>query len=114
MRTAALVAALGLGVAVALSALPAAAQAPGGATLDSGELKTEIERRRFVVQPKPDTGAVAQDIEDGRQQILQRTPSREVTEELRESRRPELRRPDLGYDVTQGKQTRNLDRALGR
>jgi len=95
--------------------LPGAARAQAPATLGgtpSGtDLQAEITRRRFVVHPKPDYGAVATDAERAGDAVVARERREEV---VQEGLRGPRRRPDLDQDVQRGIQHRNLQRALRR
>lgn len=80
--------------------------APDGS---STPLQRETQQRRVIVQPRPDPGAVNQDVNEavsamGAQERLRR--------DARETVLPQLRRPDLGYDVSSEIQSRNLGKVL--
>jgi hypothetical protein len=93
---------------------PAVASAQGGsapATV-SPQLQTEITRKRTVVQPRPDPGTVARDADEAVSAMEQRAREDRVLQDARETVLPQLRRPDRGYDVTGGIQSRNLGRVL--
>jgi len=93
----------------------------GTASLDSGtgaggaapgtlelELGYGAERPVELPLPRPDVGA---DIA----QALREMKARQQAESLDRAHRPDrTRRPDLDHDVTQGIQSRGVDRAIGR
>jgi hypothetical protein len=93
----------------------------GSASLESGtgagggaprtlelELGYGSERPVDLPLPSPDVNA------DTTQAIQELEARRQVDASTRESRPAPTRRPDLDHDVTQGIQSRGLDRAIGR
>lgn len=86
---------------------PGAGSGGGPATLDL-ELQSGSGRPHDLPLSPPDTAA---DAERARQEIESRARDRAAGDA---SRPDPTRRPDLDHDVTQGIQSRNLDRGLGR
>ncbi|MGH7393381.1 MAG: hypothetical protein ACREM3_28590 [Candidatus Rokuibacteriota bacterium] len=79
---------------------------PAQPTLAPGtDLEQQRRQRRFVVQPKPDPVAVAQDVDRATEALAAR---RRFDDVVRESRSPIGRRPNLDYDVTSGIQSRSI------
>jgi len=103
-------------IAIALVAASSSAllPAPAGAqaTITQGtELEQQMTRRRHVVQPRPDAGAVRRDVDRAEEALA---AERRLDEVVRESVSPLRRRPDLDDDVRSGIQSRNLRDALRR
>jgi hypothetical protein len=103
---------LGIAAAVALTGCAslgtgrgAGGAAPGGLDLELG----------YGGAPPVDLPIVPPDVNADTTQALQAIESRRKADALgRESRPDPTRRPDLDHDVTQGIQSRGLDRAIGR
>jgi hypothetical protein len=104
--------ALGIAAAAALAGCASLGAGRGAGGAAPGTLDLELgyggaPRVDLPIAP-PDTSA---DAEQARQEI----ESRRKAEALgRESRPDPTRRPDLDHDVTQGIQSRGVDRAIGR
>jgi len=103
---------LGIAAAVALTGCAslgtgrgAGGAAPGGLDLKLG----------YGGAPPVDLPIAPFDVNADTTQALQAIESRRKADALgRESRPDPTRRPDLDHDVTQGIQSRGLDRAIGR
>jgi hypothetical protein len=93
-------------VAGAQAASPDAAgpQAPADT-----QLRLEREHRRVIVHPSPPPDVVQHDAQSAQAEIEQREREQHIVGELR---RPQSRRPDLGYDVSSGIQSQRLNKAL--
>lgn len=103
---------LGISAAVALTGCASLGAGTGAGGAPPGTLELELgygsERPLGLPLSPPDVNADTA-------QALQAIESRRKADALGRGNRPEpTRRPDLDHDVTQGIQSRGLDRAIGR
>ena len=103
---------LGISAVVALTGCASPNAGTGAGGVGPGTLDLELgygsERPVDLPLPWPDVNADTT-------QAIQDIESRRKTDALSRGNRPEpARRPDLDHDVTQGIQSRGVDRAIGR
>lgn len=103
---------VGISAAVALTGCASLGAGTGAGGAPPGTLELELgygsERSLGLPLSPPDVNADTA-------QALQAIESRRKADALGRGNRPEpTRRPDLDHDVTQGIQSRGLDRAIGR
>ena len=104
--------ALGIGTALALAGCASLGAGRGAGGAAPGALDLEL---GYGGAPPVDLPIAPPDTSADAAQALQAIESRRKAEALgRESRPDPTRRPDLDHDVTQGIQSRGLDRAIGR
>lgn len=93
------------------AALPAWGQSPTSS--EPTELRSQMQRKRLVVRPPIDSGAVVQDAEQVQADLAGQARRDQLVEEVtRDAARPHARRPDLDTDVTTGIQQRAFGRLL--
>jgi hypothetical protein len=88
---------------------PLAALAQGPRDTTTGPLQSEIRQRRIIVQPLPDSSVVNRDVDEA---VSSLKGEQRIRREAQEAVMPQRRRPDLGYDVSSGIQTRSVDKLL--
>lgn len=104
----------GLGIAAAVALAGCASLGGGGGTGGGAPGALDLELG-YKGAPPLDLPIAAPDTNADTTQALQAIESRRKAETLGREGRPDLtRRPDLDHDVTQGIQSRGLDRAIGR
>lgn len=102
---------LGIAAAVALTGCASLGPGRGSGGAAPGGLDLELGYRGA---PPVDLPIVPPDVNADTTQALQAIESRRKADALgRESRPDPTHRPDLDHDVTQGIQSRGLDRAIG-
>ena len=104
----------GLGIAAALALTGCASLGDGRGTGGAAPGALDLELG-YGGAPRVDLPIAPPDTNADAAQALQAIESRRKADALgRESRPDPTRRPDLDHDVTQGIQSRGLDRAIGR
>jgi hypothetical protein len=105
--------ALGIAAALALAGCASLGAGRGAGGAAPGALDLEL---GYGGAPPVDLPIAPPDTSAAAAQALQEIESRRKAAEAvgRESRPDPTRRPDLDHDVTQGIQSRGLDRAIGR
>ena len=104
--------ALGIAAALALAGCASLGAGRGAGGAAPGALDLEL---GYGGAPRVDLPIARPDTNADAAQALQAIESRRKAEALgRESRPDPTRRPDLDHDVTQGIQSRGVDRAIGR
>ena len=96
---------------LAIVAFPLVAVAQNPATAPQGDLRQEIQRKRYIVLPKPPVATVTQDAERVVEELIARRRQEEL---IRTTRERPLSRPELDQNVVQGIQAQQLNRALRR
>lgn len=91
-------------VALSVALLPASGAAQGAFSTGT-ELQQQMKHRRYVVQPKPDSQVVTEDIGRGTEALVARERFERT---VRDSASAFQRRPDLAHDVSGGIQSRSL------
>jgi hypothetical protein len=103
---------LGISAAVALAGCASLEANSGAGGAAPGTLDLEL---GYGSKPRVDLPLSPPDVNADTTQAIQEIEGRRKADALgRESRPDPTRRPDLDHDVTQGIQSRGVDRAIGR
>jgi hypothetical protein len=103
---------LGISAAVALAGCASLEANSGAGGAAPGTLDLEL---GYGSEPRVDLPLSPPDVNADTTQAIQEIEGRRKADALgRDSRPDPTRRPDLDHDVTQGIQSRGLDRAIGR